>query len=145
MDKNPIMVVRGEFVVSDNEFTGAESQGLNIEDGMDVLKGEVVRNRFIGNGGYGLHVQQHMTNFQPGPLKISENQFISNGLNPEYPSYGRDGLRIEELAPGGSVEVSRNHAENNGEYGMYAEPGTVTIDVGNTASGNPKGCFVIAC
>jgi hypothetical protein len=145
MDKNPTMIVRGNFVVSDNEFIGAVSKGLQIEEDMTGLKGEVVGNRFIGNGGYGLRVVQYISDVPAGPLKISGNQFISNGLNPEYPEYGRDGLRVDELGPGGHVEVSDNRAENNGEYGMYAEPGTVTVDVRNTASGNPRGCFVIAC
>ncbi|CAM4077992.1 PKD domain-containing protein [Kibdelosporangium persicum] len=146
MDNNPTMVVRGEFVVADNVFSGAQTQGLNIEDGYRIgIKGEVVRNTITGSRGYGLHVQQHMPDEPVGSLIISQNKFISNGLDPEHPVYGRDGLRIEELIPGTHVEVSDNYAENNGEYGMIAPPGTVTIDLRNSETGNPKGCLNITC
>ncbi|MBP2327078.1 PKD repeat protein [Kibdelosporangium banguiense] len=145
MEKNPTMIVRGEFVVSYNEFAGAETQGLSLDDGWGSIKGEVIGNSFTGSRGHGMRVVQDVPNAPVGPLKISDNKFISNGLDPEYPEYGRDGLRIEDLVAGSHVEVSNNHAENNAEYGMIAPPGVVTIDVGNTAKGNPKGCAGIVC
>jgi PKD repeat protein len=127
------------FTVTGNVFSGSAWHGVMITSGRGVVKG----NTFVENGKNGLAVKE--TFGDPiGPLDISDNEFVRNGLDGDA-EVGMDGLAVEQMAPGSFVKVSNNRTTGNARYGINAEPGSVAESVGNTSSGDRMGCRGVVC
>jgi hypothetical protein len=112
----------------------------------DATNVRVLRNTIRNNDASGISLDQAGT----GTIehRIEDNRIIGNGLNPgSYVNTSNDVLDdgINVLAPAGEVDLGRNRANSNGDYGIYA-PGQNDLG-GNTASGNrnPAQCSGVSC
>lgn len=124
------------FTISGNVFSGSTNRGIQVFSGAGVISG----NQFIGSFGDGVRV---LADGLVGPLEISDNEFDSNGVGRDAES-GLDGLSVLGTGAGSVIVVSRNHTRNHPQYGINAEPGTVTDGGGNT-SAEPLRCRGVVC
>jgi hypothetical protein len=144
--------------VMDNTFqgTGRAGLGIAVPSGGGPSNATIVTgNRFIGNAMAGLFVAVD-TNAPPptsqsATMTIADNMFDSNGFRSNgvkdiNGSLIDDGLHVG-IASGLSlnVVVRNNHASNDADRGIEAQPATVIDGGGNTSTGDPNGCLGVVC
>jgi PKD repeat protein len=139
----------GDSLISGNNFYRSSGLGMKIETTARV---DVIGNKFIDSGSCGLLV----TPFDGpgghpiGPLRISGNEFTSNGFGSDTGDDCRDGLRVEGMLPGDDVWISGNHARGNAGRGFNVDPDAVAAGIvvdggGNTSAGDGDECLGITC
>lgn len=170
--RSPVSVLNTWYVtVSRNQFLGAgmrlraDAAGTEIVGNLfarapvgvetqDVLAYDVIApvrisgNQFVDDGAAGVLIDAAL--FVPAQVyTIENNVFVRNGFR----SAGRtdlhgaavnDGLHI--ALPGAvPVTVSGNQTWHNADYGIEAQPGTITDGGGNRSTADPHGCLGVDC
>jgi hypothetical protein len=122
------LVAPGRLELLRNTFSGGLWVGVH-QLGSGIIRG----NRFEKMRFAGLFVDVK----EPlrGPAVIERNTFAENT---------EDGLRINVPVPL-DITVRKNVSENNGQYGMWASPGTVKDGGKNVSNNDALGCFTIVC
>lgn len=138
-----------DLVVDGNTFDhntiGVEVNATNVNN---FSGGKITNNVFTDNGTVGVYAVIQLPDLQQ-PAVVSGNTFTGNGARSggAVDPHGHpvnDGLHID--APTGtSLVISDNHTQNDADYGIEAQPGTVIDGGGNASRGDPSGCLGVTC
>ncbi len=148
--ENIILAPYRNSLISNNDFYNSQGLAMKIATPARV---DVIGNKFISSGSCGIMVAPYdegQDGHPIGPLRISGNEFTSNGFGEDTGDNCHDGLRVTGMLPGDSVWISGNHARGNAGRGFDVDPasvadGTVVDGGGNTSVNDGQECRGIAC
>ncbi|MEV6923802.1 right-handed parallel beta-helix repeat-containing protein [Dactylosporangium sp. NPDC051485] len=130
-----------------NTFTGNTIGVRTTVPDLAPISGTVVSgNTFTGNTAAGVLFE--VSSNTGGTASVSGNSFIGNGLvggvNDRLGRPLGDGAHFATVA-GAAVTVANNLTQDNGRYGIFADPSTVIDGGGNDSTGDPLGCSGVVC
>ncbi|GAA4253717.1 right-handed parallel beta-helix repeat-containing protein [Dactylosporangium darangshiense] len=130
-----------------NTFTGNTIGVRTTVPDLAPVSGTVISgNTFTGNTAAGVLFEVSSTT--GGTASVSGNSFIGNGLvggvNDRLGRPLADGAHFATVA-GAAVTVANNLTQDNGRYGIFADPSTVIDGGGNDSTGDPLGCSGVVC